>query len=297
MTAPHVLFIGRTTLDAVYFLDELPSEDTKVFARAFHMAPGGPACNAAITHALLGGRATLLSAVGRGPAADLVRGELDRRAIRLVDLADGTGYEAPLTSVLVNSSAASRTIVNPPAQQFEVAPLPAGWPESWNEPPQLALTDGFHLPETLPLLAALHNAGCQLCFDGGSWKPGTDELAPLLTAAICSERFALPGKTADAETTMAWFVAQNVPHVAVTRGARSIWAADRSRRFEIEVEVEPVDAVDTLGAGDVLHGAFCFYFASGHGFEDSLRRAAGIATRSCCGVGINSGRESDTPQR
>ena len=293
--APHVLFAGRTTLDAAYFLDELPSEDTKVFARAFRMAPGGPACNAAITHALLGGRATLLSAVGRGPAADLVRGELDRRAIRLIDLAAGTDYETPLTTVLVNSSAASRTIVNPPARQFEAAPLPDGWPETWNEPPRLALTDGFHLPETLPLLAALHNAGCQLCFDGGSWKPGTDRVAPLLTAAICSERFALPGKTADAETTLAWFAAQNVPHAAVTRGARSILAADRGRRFEIEVE--PVVAVDTLGAGDVLHGAFCFYFASGHGFEDSLRRAAVMATRSCCGVGINFARESDPPQR
>ncbi len=293
--APHVLFAGRTTLDAAYFLDELPSEDTKVFARAFRMAPGGPACNAAIMHALLGGRATLLSAVGRGPAADLVRGELDRRDIRLFDLAAGTGYEAPLTTVLMNSSAASRTIVNPPARQFEAAPLPDGWPETWNEPPRLALTDGFHLPETLPLLEALHSAGCQLCFDGGSWKPGTDRLAPLLTAAISSERFALSGKTADAEATLAWFAGQGVPHAAVTRGPRSILAADRGHRFEIEVE--PVDAVDTLGAGDVLHGAFCFYFASGHGFEDSLRRAAGIATRSCCGVGINSGRDSPTPQR
>ena len=82
MGAPYILFAGRTTLDAVYFLDALPGEDAKVFARAFHMAPGGPACNAAITHALLGGRATLLSAVGQGPAADLVRRELGRRGIR-----------------------------------------------------------------------------------------------------------------------------------------------------------------------------------------------------------------------
>ncbi len=295
MTAPHVLFAGRTTLDAVYILDELPSEDTKVFARAFRMAPGGPACNAAITHALLGGRATLLSAVGRGPAADLLRGELDRRAILLIDLAAGTDYETPLTAVLVNSAVATRTIVNPPAPQLQIAPLAGEWPENWGDRPRLALTDGFHLPETLPLLAALHSAGCQLCFDGGSWKPGTDRLAPLLTAAICSERFALTGKTADPEATLAWFVAQNVPHVALTRGPRSIWAADRGRRFEIDVE--PVDAVDTLGAGDVLHGAFCFYFASGHGFEDSLRRAAGMATRSCGGIGIHPWCEGDSPQR
>lgn len=284
MGAAHVLFVGRTTLDAVYFLDALPGEDTKVFARAFRMAAGGPACNAAITHALLGGRATLLSAVGRGPTADVVRGELERRGIQLIDYAAGTDYETPLTTVLVNRSAATRTIVNPPAAELEIATLRVEWPASWGERPRVAMTDGFYLEETLPLLTALRNAGCQICFDGGSWKPGTDRLAPLLTAAICSERFALPGKPADTDATLAWFSSQGVPCAAVTRGARPIVAEDRGRRFEIEVE--PVPAVDTLGAGDVLHGAFCFEYARSGDFEAALRRASGIATRSCGGLGI-----------
>ncbi|MFZ0394380.1 MAG: PfkB family carbohydrate kinase [Terracidiphilus sp.] len=281
---PHVLFAGRTTLDAVYYLDALPGENTKVFARASGMAPGGPACNAAITHALLGGRATLLSAVGRGPAADLVRQELDRRGVRLIDLAAGTDCETPLTTVLVNSPAATRTIINPPAAHLQFVPPPGDWPAKWGEQPQLALTDGFYLEETLPLLQGLRDAGCRICFDGGSWKQGTDTLAPLLTAAICSERFRLPGKSPDAEATLAWFADQGVPCAAVTRGARPILASHRGRRFE--VEVEPVEAVDTLGAGDVLHGAFCSYFAQNGDFEAALRCAAEIATRSCCGLGI-----------
>src|SRR6185437_4924574 len=37
----RVLFAGRTTVDALYWLDELPREDTKVFARAFHQASRG----------------------------------------------------------------------------------------------------------------------------------------------------------------------------------------------------------------------------------------------------------------
>lgn len=280
-----VLFVGRTTLDAVYFLDALPGEDTKVFALAFRLAPGGPACNAAITHALLGGHATLLSAVGCGAAGDVVRKELDRCGVQIVDLAAGTDYKTPLTTVLVNSSAASRTIVNPPAAPLQIALLAGDWPANWGDRPRLVLADGFYLEETLPLLAGLRDAGCRICFDGGSWKPDTDRLAPLLTAAICSERFALPGKPADAEATLAWFADRGVPYAAVTRGAGPILAVDRGRRFAVEVEA--VEAVDTLGAGDVLHGAFCFYFAAGHDFEDSLRRAVGIATRSCRGLGID----------
>jgi sugar/nucleoside kinase (ribokinase family) len=71
--------------------------------------------------------------------------------------------------------------------------------------------------------------------------------------------------------------------VAVTRGARSVLASDRGRRFEIEVA--KVAATDTLGAGDVLHGAFCHYFAHRPDFEPALRRASEIATLSCQGLG------------
>ena len=162
--------------------------------------------------------------------------------------------------------------------------LGGAWDREWGELPAVALTDGFHLDETLPLLSALRGMGKAICLDGGSWKPGTDALAPMLTAAICGERFRVPGEAGEAEATLAWFAAQDVPFAAVTRGQRSILGLDRGRRFEIAIE--PVEAVDTLGAGDVLHGAFCFYFAESGDFEGSLRRAAGIATRSCRGLGI-----------
>jgi sugar/nucleoside kinase (ribokinase family) len=283
MAGPSVLFAGRTTVDALYWLDEVPREDTKVFARAFRVAPGGPACNAAITHALLGGRATLMSAVGTGPLADLVRAELDRRGIGLVDLA-ASDYETPLTTVLVNAAASTRTIVNPPIVQAEMKALSGKWESGWGKPPAVAQTDGFHLRETLPLLKTLRDGGTVICLDGGSWKQDTDVLAPMLTAAICGERFAAPGEAADAEATLAWFAGQGVPYAAVTRGARPIVGLDRGRRFE--VAIEPMEAVDTLGAGDVLHGAFCFYFAESRDFEGSVRRAAEVATRSCRGLGI-----------
>ena len=113
MKPPRVLFLGRSTLDVLYRLDRLPEEDTKVFAREFHAAPGGPALNAAITHALLGGEAMLISAVGRGPWASVVRTELSRHGISLFDLAVGTAYETPLTTVLLNNATGSRTAVNP----------------------------------------------------------------------------------------------------------------------------------------------------------------------------------------
>lgn len=289
MAPPRVLFIGRTTLDVVYSLDHFPSEDTKMFARDMRAAPGGPATNAAITHALLGGKALLMTAIGGGPWARPVGEESDRLGIDLIDLAAGSSYQAPLTTVLVNQSGATRTIVNPP--QIEPALIPVeGWNSAWGAMPGLVLTDGFHLRESLPLLRTLRAAGAKVCLDGGSWKPGTEELAPLLTVAICSERFAVPGRPAGADAAIAWFEEMGVPFVAITRGPNPIAGLERGRRFAIEVE--KIDAVDTLGAGDVLHGAFCYVFAETGEFEPALRKAAQIATQSCRGSGIRCWKQS-----
>jgi sugar/nucleoside kinase (ribokinase family) len=243
--------------------------------------------NAAITHALLGGESMLISAVGGGPWAAPVRAELEGHGIALLDLAAGTNYETPLTTVLVNAASGSRTILNPPLSAVRLMPLAGSWeksvPADWGAVPPVVLTDGFHLEETLPLLAACKAAGGVICLDGGSWKTGTAELAPLLSVAICSERFAVPGIAADPESLFAWFADRGVPCIALTRGARPILGWERGRRFEIEVA--RINAADTLGAGDVLHGAFAHSYASGDGFEPALRRAAQIASLSCQSLG------------
>ncbi len=291
MNLPRALFLGRSTLDVLYRLDRLPAEDTKAYAQHFQAAPGGPALNAALTHALLGGESMLISPVGGGPWAALVRAELDRQQIALLDLAAGTEYETPLTTVLIAADHSSRTIINPPLSTVQLPQLAGSWeeavPAGWGAVPPVVLTDGFHLEETLPLLAACKAAGAALCLDGGSWKTGTAELAPLLSAAICSERFAVPGLDGTPESLFAWFASQGVPFVAFTRGPRPILAWERGRRFEIEIAL--IEAVDTLGAGDVLHGAFCHFFALKPDFEAALRRASEIATRSCQGFGIQGG--------
>jgi len=143
MSSPRVLFVGRTTLDVLYWLDHLPAEDTKAYARQFHAAPGGPALNAAVTHALLGGESMLISAVGGGSWAAAVRDELARLGIRLLDLAAGTDYEAPLCTAWVNAANSSRTVVNPPLSTIALPLLPASWseaiPSDWGTVPPVVL--------------------------------------------------------------------------------------------------------------------------------------------------------------
>jgi sugar/nucleoside kinase (ribokinase family) len=225
----------------------------------------------------------LITAIGGGPWSAPVRDEMSQLGIDLIDLAANTLYETPLTTVIVNKSRATRTIVNPPQPQLRLD-RPAIWNPAWGDAPGLVLTDGFHLDEVLPLLRSCQAAGAQICLDGGSWKQGTEELASILSVAICGERFSVPGKPSDPEATIKWFAEKGAAHIAVTRGSKPILAWDRGRRFE--VEIAKIDAADTTGAGDVLHGAFCYHFSQSGDFEHALRLAAEIATRSCEALGI-----------
>ena len=46
-----------------------------------------------------------------------------------------------------------------------------------------------------------------------------------------------------------------------------------------EIAIEPVQVVDSLGAGDIFHGAFCFYYNLGESFLPALEKASRIAPK------------------
>ena len=67
------VFVGLSTIDIVYGVDEFPAANSKIEAKSQEVLVGGPATNAAIAFAHLGGEATLVTAVGRNSLAAVVR--------------------------------------------------------------------------------------------------------------------------------------------------------------------------------------------------------------------------------
>jgi sugar/nucleoside kinase (ribokinase family) len=114
--------------------------------------------------------------------------------------------------------------------------------------------------------------------DGGSWKDGTLELLKGVDFAICSADFMPPGCSSEDEAIM-HLRACGVRNIAITKGAEPV-------RFVAggasgAVDVPRVEPVDTMGAGDIFHGAFCYFYSFGCEFQEALRRAARIAAQSC----------------
>ena len=77
---------------------------------------------------------------------------------------------------------------------------------------------------------------------------------------------------------------------AVTRGAAGVdWLEAATPAKELHCPAFPVVAVDTLGAGDVFHGAYTLAVAEGRFIGDAIRFAAAAAAVKCSRPGGRSG--------
>lgn len=280
-------FIGRSTLDLTYQLDTFPAEDTKIYSQAFYLQCGGPALNAAITCQLLGGNAHLISCFGASQMAGFARNLVEQYGVTIEDLIQDQDCDFPVSSILVNPATASRTIVNstpppsPDRPNLKIQYLP-------NCP--VILLDGHNInAEVQQKVANAKQQGTTIVLDGGSWKPNMEQYLHLIDIAICSSRFRWPGKTLDA--TIKQLHSLGIQTVAFTNNDRPILLSQNGNQTTLPVP--QISAIDTLGAGDVLHGAFCFYLTRGETIRRSLELAAIVASSSCCTLGTHSWHQSN----
>ncbi|HLI83324.1 MAG TPA: PfkB family carbohydrate kinase [Bryobacteraceae bacterium] len=110
--APGCAFFGRSTLDLLYHVPAFPPEDSKTMAVDFLAQAGGPALNAAITFAFLGGEAYWIAAIGRGKWAAIVKRELRQYGVALLDMCGREDFSPPVSSIVVNANSGSRTVFN-----------------------------------------------------------------------------------------------------------------------------------------------------------------------------------------
>lgn len=248
------LFVGLTVLDLVLAVPGPVGPNQKVRATGQELAAGGPATNAAVTFAALGGTATLLTALGRHPLTDVVRADLQSQRVGLVD-ASPDEAEAPTVAAIAVEPEGGRQVVSAygrrdPPEPLGLAELVAGC--------GVVLLDGHHPRLALAAARAARAAGVPVLLDAGSWKPRTAELLPLVDLVIASADFA-PPEAKDGDV-LGLLHRAGVPAAAITAGPRQVrWSVQDGPRGEIAPP--KVKAVDTLGAGDVFHGAAAWALA------------------------------------
>lgn len=267
------VFVGLTTVDIVLRVPEHPAHNAKTVATGRALCAGGPAANAAVAFVGLGGHAALVSALGTSPLAWLARNELKGCGVAVHDAAAHRDDPPPLAVVLSDASDGTRSVVLSRDELAHRSLLPP--PERVLDGVAVVLLDGHHPDLALPLAHAARERGIPTVLDAGSWKPVLAELLPHIDYAVASADFA-----PDAEGALDRLLSLGAGCAAVSAGPDPIrWRdADGSRG---SVDVPSVAVIDTLGAGDVLHGAFCWFLAGGADFPEALRLAAIEASAHC----------------
>ncbi|WP_328613115.1 PfkB family carbohydrate kinase [Amycolatopsis sp. NBC_00355] len=274
----RVLLAGLCTVDVVQRVAELPAPGEKVQSLQVDVAAGGPATNAAVTAAALGAEATLLTVLGAHPLAALARADLETHGVKVVDLAPDHPDPPPVSAVAVRDRDGERTVVSRNAEDRTFLGKDPFFGAGEVGGADVVLVDG-HLPElALAVAKAAGAAGVPVVLDAGSWKPVLDELLPLVDVAACSAHFRAPAPGLHQ---------RGVPTVITTAGPGPVrWStADGASG---EVPVPAVEARDTLGAGDVWHGALAVAVARKLTVTDRIRFANEVAAERVRLVGPRS---------
>ncbi|MBW4457525.1 MAG: sugar kinase [Nostoc indistinguendum CM1-VF10] len=268
------LFVGLVTLDLIYLADSGPKNNQKIVATDYIVSAGGPVTNAAVTFSHLGNQATVLGVVGSHPMTQLIRGDLANYKVAIADLEPTTDLAPPVSSIIVTQSTGERAVVsiNAVKTQASSASIPPNILQNVN----IVLIDGHQMAVSYSIAQMAKVKNIPVVIDGGSWKPGFEQILPFVDYAVCSANF-YPPDCQTGEDVFAYLSGFDIPHIAITHGQKPIEYWNTKTGI---VNVPQIQAVDTLGAGDIFHGAFCHYILR-ESFTDALALAANIAADSC----------------
>ncbi len=267
---PRILCAGIVVLDEVWRVTEVPAVDTKADAREFVTVGGGCAANAAVAIARLGARVTFAGPlgdddVGARTLANFAHEHVDASGCVIVK-----GGRSSVSAILVDDTGA-RTIATYTDQQLlKTTPV--------NVAAMVADADGLLVDNrrpafVMPIVEEARRRGIPIVLDADKPTTPDDPLLTMATHTIFSGE-SLRGTIKGQTSAQAILQVQksSAGFVAVTDGANDVLWCDGG-----EVHAVPpfkVTAVDTLGAGDVFHGAFALALLEGRSIPDTLRFAA-----------------------
>ena len=285
-----IICLGHAALDRIYRVPHLPHGSTKVRALGFGEAGGGMAANAACAISRLLDPAThgveFWGRTGDDSAGMIIREEFARYAVAIPHLRSFAGCMSSQSAVMVDA-AGERMIVNyrGDVPTDDVSWLPFGKVRN----AAAVLTDVRWLEGARAVLQAARNAGVPSVLDADLGDvPIVRALVPLADHAIFSE----PGLVNwyghdDTEPALRAAVESGAKVAGVTRGERGTTMLIDGTLHH--VPAVPVRVVDTLGAGDVFHGAYALALAEGKPALDAARFASAAAAIKCTRPGAREG--------
>ena len=292
--APAILCAGIAVIDHVFALDRFPRPGAKTPANDFVSTVGGCAANAAVAIARLAGRVKLAAPLG-GPLGidslgDEILAHLARDGVDCSSVTRVIGALSSISAIFIDASG-ERLIVN--HRDGKLTQARAADPDALVRDVAVVLIDNRFPEFVLPIAQAARRRGLAVVLDADEPTQRTNALLSACSHVIFSaEGLRAVGEYDELAEALKRVAARTDAFLAVTDGANDIlWLeADRVRRLP----AFGIEAVDTLAAGDVFHGAFALALSEGNDVANAMRFAAAAAAIKCSRFGGISGAPSRT---
>jgi sulfofructose kinase len=281
---PRILCIGMPVRDLTFRVQGVPARGSKENASHFEEICGGNALNAAIGIVRLGGRASVCGPMGdaRETTSRYIFDKLAHEGIETKHIVHMPGLVTPISAIMIDPSG-ERTIVT--FRDPELWKVQLGDIDELLTDCDAILTESRAAAFCNDLCVEATRRGIPVIVDvdrAMSLREG------LLTASshlvFSNEPLQETAGIADDGEALKKIAKLTPAFLAGTRGPQGTIWLDENQTLQ-QTPAFPVHTVDTLGAGDVFHGAFALAITEKQDLRSALRFASAAAALKCTRFG------------
>ncbi|HVX79705.1 MAG TPA: sugar kinase [Bradyrhizobium sp.] len=280
----RILCIGMPVRDLTFRIQELPGRGSKVNASHYDEICGGNALNAAIGIVRLGGRASVCGPMGdaRETSSKYIFEQLAHEGIETQHLVRMPGLVTPISNIMIDPSG-ERTAVTFRDPELWKVRLPDA--DALLEDCAAILTENRCAEFCTELCSEAVRRGIPVVVDVDRTMSMREGLLTASTHLIfSSEALQATAGVADDGEALKKIARLTSSFVAGTQGAQGTLWLDEDQNLQ-RTPAFPVHTVDTLGAGDVFHGAFALAVTENQELRQALRFASAAAALKCTRFG------------
>jgi len=282
-----VIGVGLNATDTLLVVPKFPAYAGKVRISEETLMPGGQVASALSACARLGLRAKYIGAIGDDERGRVQMESLAAAGVDATDVKIRRNCATQSAYIIVDASTGERTVFWQRDDRLSVHPEEI-------RPEQIACgrllhIDGHDTPAVTHAARIARARGIPVTVDVDTIYPGFDRVLPNVDYLMASAEF--PARwTGERDPFRALAMLQGeygMKVAAMTLGADGSLAREGGRYVYSPAYV--VDAVDTTGAGDVFHGAFCYAVLEEMTLGAALDFANAMAALNCTAMGARGG--------
>jgi sugar/nucleoside kinase (ribokinase family) len=287
--------VGLNATDTLLIVSHFPAYAGKVPFEAEILSPGGQVASALATVAKLGLRVKYIGTVGDDERGRVQMDSLSETGINLDDVEVRENCPNQTAYIIIDQSTGERTVLWSRPNCLRLDPESITMEKIAGA--RMLHVDGHDTPAIEKAAKLARSRGIPVTCDVDTIYNGFDRVLESVDYLVASSEF--PHQwTTERDPFKALETIQNeykMKCAAMTLGSHGALA-----RIDGKFVYSPafvVNCVDTTGAGDIFHGAFCYAVLKGLGMRETLEFSNAMAALNCTQLGARGGIASAAEAR